>query len=474
MVPIIGLLLLAGGALGIMSCGGGGDSENNTSTGGTGGSGGVGGKDSGTVDGDEEDAGEAGDATAEGGVKPGNRPGMNDEFATPSYSGSLCPILDIDISGQQMRIMCGYPVNRLGTADLSSSDAMTTSPVVFGSGNQGSVGLSLSGYGNVNPVQVQPLSNGVQLVPFSSNKGSDAAADTINGLAFIASSGDVKTNLIDTITFSGNFEIHPVNIQTALISQERLWIPVSESITGQGLLLSYALRADGTINHNDVKLPILTTGNRPSAMAEIDAHTLAVLNTSGASGATLDIITTDSVDPAKAVTATIGLNVDEVVSLAELSVTDDKKYALIAARGGNGLNRVIVVDLVGHKVAGTIDIGSGGTIRGIDLKGTQAFVSIDDGKTTPSSGRVATVDFSNVAAPKVVGEPLIIGNDIGAVAAHSSGIVFTAVTDRWWEVPGSTTTRFANVVAFDPTKANNVIPVADAGVDGGDADASGE
>ncbi len=425
-----------------------------------------GGPDTDTIDTDTgtEDVDSGTDTDVDAGPDPWERDGFNGIFSDPKVGSNPCPVIDLDMDANRMRMMCSYPINRMGAIDLDSADPMNLDPLeateaAFGSGNQNFIGMTLSGYGEVIPAQVQPLSNGYQMVPFFSSKDiADGGTYEISGLAFINGSGTVNTSLVDVISFSGDpaLEIHPVSIASGVVSQDRLFLPATESVSGQGILLSYGINSDGTIDHNDVRLPVMTSGDEPASIAEVSSESVAVLNTSGASGATIDLITSNAGDPASAILNTISLGVDQAVPLPELPMTSDKHYAVVAGGTGSAMSNILIVDLAGHSVAGSVNLGSIGSVRGIAVRGNRAYVSLDDGTASASSGKVAIVNFSTPAAPVQEGTSVSVGYDLGAIAVHESCATFVAVTDPWWMDPETSETRWSHIVAFDPEIAAGV------------------
>lgn len=407
---------------------------------------------------------------------PTQREGFNGKF-----SDSPCPVLDLDIKGNAVTGICGYPGNRKFTMNLNATDPKASTVLNFGSGNAGAIGAEANidtacvSNAKIYPGQIESV--GGDSFAVALNAECDAVSGgtfTKSGVAYInGAKGDETTvSFIKDVTYhSGSSEIifRPVNMYGAVMAGEKIALPASEALTGNGMILTYDLSAQKYLNYNSVGQIIFTSGKKPVAMAMLDDTYAISLNAQGGqqswqlSGASLDVVELRSQadgGTSAGVVATIPLGVDFVgtdpadAPPPELAITADKKVAVV--NGGNDTNRskILIVDIEGKRVAGSIDLGNQGKVRGIAVMGTRAFISMDKGENTATSGSVVVVDFSDASNPKIVGSPISVGHDLGAIAVHESGNVFVSVTDRWWETPGSNKTRWSHVVALDPAIAH--------------------
>jgi hypothetical protein len=407
-----------------------------------------------------------------GGDGPGNtRPGYNDSFASPVYSNNACRILDLDVRGDRMTLLCGNNLNRMGKLPIDGNDPMAPAQAQFGVGDKGAIGLTVAGIGLVTPVQVVELSNGNFLIPVNEGTGTSMAS----GIALVAGTWDtpsawtVSTTVFNEATnrivYGTNPQIilEPAELQAGLDVGGRIWVPAAEAQTLNSLLLSYGFEQSSSfLNTNDVKLPIFPGGSlqkEPSTIASLGGTEVAVVNTSGAAGAQIVIVDTSIPSSTNAIVGTIPLNVAYATKLPELALTDDKRYAVLA--GGddqNALTKLLVVDLEARQLVGTAVLppandGTVDEVRGIAIHDTKAYISLDDKKGTGMSARVAVLDFGTPDAPALASGVWVVGNGGGAIAAHESGTVYVVVTDRYGEDPGINTTPFSHIVAIDSQTA---------------------
>jgi hypothetical protein len=323
--------------------------------------------------------------------------------------------------------------------------------------------------GQIDPAQIVEVADGRYIVPFMAQGGTAMAA----GLSFIDTTGSVATAAIDEISYGTMppITVKPVGLVSAALVGGRAVFPITNQQTLGGMLLSYGVRTTSfQLNGADLKLPVILEGKEPTAIASLGGTNVAVVNAAGTAGASLDIVDTSVADPSAAVVGTIPLGVARAVKLPELAQSSDKQYAVVAGEGSptadGGIDpsapkKVLIVDVTGRQVSGSVDLLLdlvGGDVRGIAVHGTMAYVSVDDGTNTPSSGRVAVIDFTNPAAPILKGA-IVVGHDAGAIAAHApSGILYVAVSDRSCEAPGTAAVHHAKIVAIDPLIANMIQP----------------
>ncbi|MFH1830733.1 MAG: hypothetical protein ABH871_08175 [Pseudomonadota bacterium] len=444
---IVGLGLLALGCDDEFSSG-----NEDAGTGGTGGTAGTGG--TGATSG-SGGAGGAGGTGGAGGIP--EHDGFNDNYYTCSYSGD-CKVLDLDINQNKMHLMTGYPTNRKGLINIDSNDAMTSASASFGTGDQYFIGEHVDGLGHIHPVQVTELQNSFFLVPFEEDQA------FMSGIALIDDNGASKKWLLQQIKYA---QVEPIleidlsKIQAGVIKEvdgdDRLFLIASNKVTDSGLVLSYGIKLDGSLDQNDLKLPIYTSGQKPCAVESLSTNEIAVLNSEGANGASIDIINTEQQNPAQAVVATISLGQNvKVVPLYELALTADKNYAVVAGGTGSQLTTIYIVDMVNRQVAGSIDISQyADEVRGIEIKDDKAYISTDN---SAGIDKVFIVDFSSPSSPTLA-QTIDVGYDLGAIAVHESGVVFVAATDRWYEAEGTASERWTHMVAFDPA----LVDVTDGG-----------
>ncbi len=461
------------------------------------------------ADGSPSDVVSENDADAgETGSDPSIRPGFNGKFSDPEY-GVGCSVVDIDVAGNQITGMCGPTINRMFRINLNASDAMASADANISSqsglGAQPNLDPLCQGDGAIVPAQIAEVSGGSHIVPFNvvcPSKADGSPMLVKSGIAFldaakndestVSTIGEVKigNNPDNEITFplAGNY--------SAAIVGDKIYFTSSERIAYGGMFLSTAFMPNNyNVNYVANRVAAFTSGSRSAAMAMLDDTHALVLNAGGGdvqhdssqlTNASLDIVNVTSTDAATS--KAIGANrIDLGVKCAglpfekfpmevqpyETPFTPDGNFVLTPGGDCTTLGQVIISSVKGALGKhGVYDVSPSGNIRGIAVNSDHAYVSVDDGSSSVSSGKVIVLDISNPDDPRNVGEPIVIGHDLGAIAVHESGIVYVSVTDRWWE-PASDlnspdTTRWGHIVAFDPTAASR--PPAD---DGGPASPEG-
>ncbi|MFH1830732.1 MAG: hypothetical protein ABH871_08170 [Pseudomonadota bacterium] len=414
---------------------------NDAGTGGTGGSAGT----SGTGGSGGADAG-AGGVGGAGGGNPWDREGFNGKFHTCFYnSDGDCPVVDLDLDGNQMHLMTGYPINRKGKINLDQTEPMTSVDANFGFGTQNFIGHDVEGYGLVHPPQLVKLSNGNFLVPFSEDMAWKS------GIALIDQTGYVPRWVLDP-----KFGVDPIGILAGLDKDGRIYLSVTDRTTEDGKIMSYGIKPNGDLNEADASTPISTSGKKPSTIADLGNGRMAVLNTKGLFGASIDII--DTVQGVVINNTSLGPNV-EAVPLYELSLTADKKYAIVAGGEQGERTTIYIVNLETATLESSLDLKDMSyceEIRGIDIdENMNAYISTVGGT---DGDEVLIIDFTTPEKVKRKGA-VFVGYDLGAIAVHESGIVYVVATDRYWEAEGTAETngmkRWSHIVAFDPLQVTN-------------------
>ncbi|MFA4874105.1 MAG: hypothetical protein WC956_04605 [bacterium] len=468
-----GLVSLSGCAIGCGSDDGGSPVVHPTQDSGTDGTGGT-----------QGDAAPEAEAEADAGPDPSIRPGFNGLFASPKYGAVDCSVVDLDMKDNSITFMCGSVVNRMGRIDLNAGDPMKS--VVPAIKDQSDIGTASKLYsecgadGKIYSAQIVELANGSHIVPFNLEcSQQDGGTFVRSGIAYLDATQNDKATVspIGKADYQGGAMVIPLDgMYSALMVGNKVFIPTSESATRNGEFISTVFMGSENFNVNYVQTRIatMTSGKGPTASAMLDDIHAIQLNTSGGSmsfqlpNASLDVVDTTSLNPAAAIGGNrIDLGVPSAAPLSELALTADKKYAVVAGGSGSKLSTILIVDIQGKTVAGTIDLGNYGEVRGIDIRGNRAYVSFDDGTASVKSGKVVILDISNPDSPTILLGPIEIGHDLGAIAVHESGIVYVAVTDRWWETPGKNATRWLNIVAFDPVAASAAPADGGAGGSGG-------
>jgi hypothetical protein len=368
---------------------------------------------------------------------PCERDGFNAYFFECSYLGDDCSAIDVDISGDELVFMTGYPTGRMGRIGIHASEPLNPLSQEF----HDSVGDAYMGSGDIHPVQIEGMEDGRFLVPFENSV-------TAAGISVYDSAGTIlQSDLLSTIYISSFLEIDPVDVRSGLLLGGRFHLAAAESITGAGLLLSYAQAADGTLDQGDVDFPVFTSGDYPPAIAALGGDEVALLNSGGADGVTMDIIDTSVVDPADAISSTILLGSAAADALSELKLTSDLSYAIVACDA----SVLKFVDMDAESVAGSIDLAGLGEIMDVTILGTMAYVSADSGDYLGDSGKVAIVDFSVPATP-VLTRTIDVGHGLGAIAVHDSGTVYAAAKSCWdEELPADDASApLKRIIAFDP------------------------
>ncbi len=428
------------------------------------------------VDGDSDT-----DADADSGVDAGSIPsdpwereGFNGKFVE-CVNETTCTVLDIDIYQEQspdtMHLMTAYPHNRKATANLVLGFPMNSPEISYGSGEQFDIQAIYNGWGEIHSKNVSSMSEGF-LVPFETSKPiSETEINEAIGLASIDELGDVAYSLVDEVAVESEsdagapFETeaaHPVKVGAGVELGGTFFVSASEELTGDGMLMAFDINEWGAIGDPpDSYLGYIpTSGKYPVAVAAVGEDSVAVLNTEDEAGVSIDIANVDSAS----ITGQIPLaSYPKAVALGELPISDDGEYAVAAVGSTGDMSTLLFVDMdlmsvVGSTV-GSTEFCEGADIRDIILLGTKAYVSVenacpkqdDDEGTT---GKVAVLDFSDPTSP-VVERLIDVGYDVGSIGVHGSGIVYVAVTDRWWEVPGTAENPWSYVVAFDPARVTD-------------------
>jgi hypothetical protein len=388
-----------------------------------------------------------GDTDVDGGPDPWDVPGFEAKYYECSYNAAPCSIIDLDVVDDRMDIMTATPINCKGTISIDAADALVSQTALFGTGGKFCVSGPIDGYGPIVSVQVEELANGYFFVPFSSS----SSTATISGLSFIDADGNVATNGIESISFSADPDLTvelPQGLKSGAVVGEKIYLPMHEEASGAGLVVPYALDDDGSFDETAAQLPIMTTGDRPSAVASIGGDQIAVLCPEGTAGASIDIIDTTAVDPAAAVVANIPLEVEEdvvvdtAVALHELPLSEDASIAVVASREG-GMNTIFVVDIAARQVAGIHTFpAEGGGVKDISVKNDKAYIGLD-------TCRAIVLDISDPTAPAVE-KSISAGYGLGALAVHDSGVVYVSCQAGFWEEVPDDDAPYWRLIAFDP------------------------
>lgn len=381
---------------------------------------------------------------------PRLRDGFNGDFANPTSSFQLCPIVDLDISGDRITGMCGPNVNRMFQIDVDANHPLDAVPVVMGA----AAPVTIFGTpGRIVPAQVQEVEGGY-VVPFSAEE-----APLVCGLSFIAPDGEAVTKLVDPID-----GVSVSRLQSCIETEDggeegnlscAAWDTAADNAAK---LLSYRLTPDGVIDrHDDGELADLP-GAKPVSITRLGGTTVAIVRLEGLAGPAIDVVDLSEGEPA-AVIATIALP-RAPLPRPELAVTEDGSRAAILTQDGY----LLLVDLVGGQVEGEVNLG--GAPRDVAISGAAAYVS--------NENAVQVVDISDPQNPQVM--QTIDGlYDLGSIAVHSTGTIYVAATARWWEGAEAAAACLAgdpaavcrtHIVAIDPMAAQPITPPA-GGVDGG-------
>ncbi|MBN1283260.1 MAG: hypothetical protein JXA24_05765 [Proteobacteria bacterium] len=364
------------------------------------------------------------------------RDGFNALFFECSQGSDDCSLIDLDISGNTLSFMSTFPLdNRGGKIGVGASDPLSpTSHQFFDS-----IDDAYAGTDDLHPVQMVELDGGEFLVPFE-NSAFASGVSVYDPLGTI-----LQSELLSTVSVGGFLFIDPVEVRSGLSLGGRLYFAVAESITGTGLMLSYAQAIDGTLDQGDVDFPVFASGDYPVAIEHLGGDLVAMLNSEGEGAASIDIVDTAEVDPADAVIATIPLSALSADILCEIKLTEDFAYAVVAGDA----SWLYFVDMAGESQVGSISLAAHGAVMDVTVLGDMAFASVDNGAAEPDSGKVVMVDFSNPAAPSV--ERVIdVGHGMGAIAVHASGTVYVAAKSCWGEAADDSLPMW-RIVAFDPS-----------------------
>ncbi len=471
MLPAL-LAVIGLGAL-VLGCSDEFSAENEVTDAGTGGTGGTG-TTSGTAGtggagGAAGDAGVGGDAGG-GGIEPApDRPGFNgDYYICNNGSSEYCSIRDIDISANEMYLMTGYPTNRQGLANIDDNDPMATISANFGTGDQYFIETETQGYGYNHPVQTAKLSYGHSLVPFEVFENQvvqQTDVPIMSAIALIDQNGLSKEWLLPKVQYAQVEPILvidlakiPAGVVKQVDGQDRLFLPTYNKATDSGLVLSYGIKQDGWFDDNDLKLPVFTSGQKPSTVVDLGGNEIAVLNTEGTNGASINFINAQAPDPAGAVTSTISFGSGvKAVPLFELALTDDKNYAVVAGGTGSSLTTLYIVDMVNKQIAGSIDLSQQAPvdeIKDIEVKDNKAYISTNDDDDIDN---VLIVDFSTPSSP-VLEKTIDVGHSLGEIAVFKSSedAIFGYVVAKrgWWESEPAETDPDMRIIGFKPAEVD--------------------
>ncbi|MBN1283261.1 MAG: hypothetical protein JXA24_05770 [Proteobacteria bacterium] len=432
------------------------------------------------ADADADADSDTGTDTVDAGPDPWVRDGFNGLFYQFEY-GSVGSMLDMDIDRDELPdevvLMTGHSHNRMGRLNLDAADAMSAPTQNFQPGAIDGLGAAVDGVGDVRPVQVVKLADGNYFVPSAIDVGASSNAKGLLSLVYSDYSSypsmNVKSSMLDffceavtegepgethytdDVAECSPFDTdpdagevnHPHMAMSGIMIGGTVYVAAASEYDGSGSVIGFGVTPQGYIDAGHPQVVIPTSGDFPSAIEYLGDNRAAVLNTGGGSTASIDIV--DLLDAQ--IEATIPLGMSSAAALYELPITGDGNYAVVSASNFAMQANILIVDMQAHQVVGTANLTENGEVRGIDLLGTDAYVSIEGDSSKETSGEVAIVDFSAPASPHL-DRLIAVGNDMGAIAVHGSGVVFVVVTDRWWEVAGEAEKRWSYIVAFDPAQ----------------------
>ncbi len=424
------------------------------------------------VDGDSDADTDVDSGVDAGGIPadPWEREGFNGKFVE-CKNGTTCTVIDVDIYQEQgpdtVHLMTGYPHNRKVTANLVSGFPMSSPTVNYGSGEQFDIQAIYNGWGEIHSKNVSSMSEGF-LVPFETSKPiSETEVNEAIGLASIDELGDVTYSLVDEVGVESApdagapFETgtaHPVTVGAGVELGGKFFVSASEEGVGDGMLMAFDINEWGAIGDPpDSYLGyVATSGRYPSAVAAMGESSVAVLNTEGDDGASIDVA---NIESASIIGHVPLADYPNAVALNELPISDDG-YVVVAVGSSGEMSTLLFVDMDLMSVVGSAEFCEGADVRDIVLLGGKAYVSVEgaylghDDDDDGTTGKVAVVDFADPTEP-IIERLIDVGFDVGSIGVHESGIVYVAVTDRWWEVPGTAENPWSYIVAFDPAKVTD-------------------
>lgn len=400
---------------------------------------------------------------------PKDKPGFNSNLLKPG-----CDIADIDVSGSTLVGVCrnalpGENYKKLFTADVSDpkKHCVPTMYPALTNEYDDVDGGNLITYSLV-PEQVIRAGAGVYekdyIVPFS---GLSEASSCLSGLSTLSAVDGYEKHMSLLGAFGFPMEdqqeptmLNPCGVKSVIFDEATgLWAPATVStedgeigiLRGYGIASYQPLQLDTVGGH-----PVFLNGRKPSAIARVlnpldpgdtDGQYVAVLNSQGygkdrpnsctisaigddtfgcinASIDTIDI--TSPVAEGEKPVQVIGLGVEEVVPLSELPVTDDKKYAVVAANG-----KIMIVNLQSGKVDGEVvdPLIQAEFLRDVAISGYMAYVAMKDS--------IYIYDFTDPKNPAIYKNPkkpkesttILVESGIRSIAVDANGIIYVTVPD---------------------------------------------
>jgi len=314
-------------------------------------------------------------------------------------------------------------------------------------------------------VQVVKLSNGRYFVPSaleSAMTNKKSLVSIVDPDVADYSSTNVQSGLVDHFceTDAGGYDAscsgvdtdpdagvayNPIGISSGVLVGNTIYMTAESETDVSGAVLGFGLTPEGFVDADDLQVVIPTSGNEASAIEYLGGNRVIVLNNSGDSGASVDIIDLEDAS----VEASIPLGLVNAAHLSEIPVTEGEGFAAVAGEDSLGKAMFEMIDLSDNTVAGSVSLAENAEVRAIDILGGKAYISLDTTEHYQTSGRVAVVDFSTPTSLDLT-NMIEVGFDAGSVVAFGAGYVYVVVTDRWWEEPGTAETRWSHVVAFHP------------------------
>ncbi len=355
------------------------------------------------IGGDEDldDDGEAVDEVADGPdpeeevESERTRPDGFVRLPDPRDRDAVCRnVVDIDLTGDRLAFVCGYPTNRVGTYDVRTFEE--------GEGDPEAVSVNFAGAfaGHVDSLEggleaVQLIEYGADyLIPFANKTENEE--EIFSGFATVTGDGQlVPTVSIDTVSFANDvpMEMDVHHIRSAVVYDNRLWVAATDRETDHGIVYSYSFLMNGAINPRSARMPIPTTGIFPTSLTMIDedAGLVAVLNlageyphgTMGLNPTKLDLLDLNATDPASALVESVDLRVVPMMPSPELAFDAEHMQAAIAFAGMDP--GILIVDLHAgrraiHNVIHMNDCGLESEVKALAVRDNRVCAALEGGK----------------------------------------------------------------------------------------------